>query len=143
MVKKRWVIEERDHALESDLSRELHIAPLVSRILINRGIKDVLSGSEFLHASSSNLIDPFLLNDMEKSAAFLIQAIHEKRRILIYGDYDVDGVTASALYLEFFRKLGAEADLYIPDRVSEGYSLNEAAIHMARSRGFDIILTAG
>ena len=142
MVKKRWVIEERDHALESYLSRELNIAPLVSRILINRGIKDTLSGNEFLHASSSSLNDPFLLNDMEKAAAFLIQAIHEKRRILIYGDYDVDGVTASALYLEFFRKLGVDADLYIPDRVSEGYSLNEAAIHRARSRGFDIILTA-
>ncbi|MBI5406199.1 MAG: single-stranded-DNA-specific exonuclease RecJ [Nitrospirae bacterium] len=141
-MRKRWVIEERDHALESYLSRELHIAPLVSRILINRGIKDAHSGSEFLHASSSNLIDPFLLNDMERAAAFLIQAIHKKRPILIYGDYDVDGVTASALYLEFFRKLGAEADLYIPDRFSEGYSLNEAAIHRARSHGFDIILTA-
>ncbi len=141
-MKKRWVIEERDHALESYLSRELHIAPLVSRILINRGIKDVLSGNEFLQASSSSQIDPFLLNDMEKAAAFLIQAIHEKKRILVYGDYDVDGVTASALYLEFFRKLGAEADLYIPDRFREGYSLNEAAVHKARSRGFDIILTA-
>src|SRR3972149_739634 len=142
MVKKRWVIEERDHALESYLSRELNIAPLVSRILINRGIKDALSGSEFLHASPSSLIDPFLLNDMEKAATFLIQAIHEKKRILIYGDYDVDGVTASALYLEFFRRLGAEAELCIPDRVSEGYSLNEVAVQRARSRGFDIILTA-
>ena len=142
MVKKRWVIEERDHALESYLSRELNITPLVSRILINRGIKDAVSGNEFLHASSSSLIDPFLLNDMEKSAVFLIQAIQEKRRILVYGDYDVDGVTASALYLEFFRKLGAETDLYIPDRISEGYSLNEAAVHRARSCGFDVILTA-
>lgn len=141
-MKKRWVIGERDHALESYLSRELHIAPLVSRILINRGIKDVLSGNEFLSASCSSQIDPFLLNDMEKAAAFLIRAIHEKKRILIYGDYDVDGVTASALYLEFFRKLGAEADLYIPDRFREGYSLNEAAVHKARSSGFDIILTA-
>src|SRR3972149_8608847 len=135
MVKKRWVIEERDHALESHLSRELNIAPLVSRILINRGIKDAVSGNEFLHASSSSLIGPFLLNDMEKAAAFLIQAIQEKRPILIYGDYDVDGVTASALYLEFFRKLGAEADLYIPDRVSEGYSLNEGAVRAAKSQG--------
>src|SRR3989337_1500537 len=142
MVKKRWVIEERDHALESYLSRELNIAPLVSRILINRGIKDVLSGSEFLHASPSSLIDPFLLNDMEKAAAFLIQAIHEKRRILIYGDYDVDGVTASALYLEFFRKLGVDAMLYIPDRIRDGYGLNENVVHIAQSHDIDLILTA-
>ncbi len=142
MLKKRWIIGDRDCALENHLSKELSIAPLVSRILINRGIKDVTSGREFLQVSSASLLDPFLLNDMEKAVEFLIKAIHERRRILIYGDYDVDGVTASALYLEFFRKHGADADLHIPDRIIEGYSLNEAAVQMARSRGIEIILTA-
>ena len=141
-MKKRWVIEEKNVLLERHLSRELNITPLVSRILINRGIKDVDSGREFLNVSHNSLVDPFLLNDMERAVARLIKAIQNKSRILVYGDYDVDGVTASALYIEFFRGLGADIDLHIPDRADEGYSLNEAAVQMARSRNFDIILTA-
>lgn len=141
-MKKRWVIGERDIDLELRLSRELSITPLVSRILINRGIRDVTSANEFLNISPSNLLDPFLLNDMEKAVSRLIKAIHEKSRILIYGDYDVDGVTASALYLEFFRRYRVDADLYIPDRIREGYSLNESAVQMARSRNTTVILTA-
>lgn len=142
MIKKRWVIEERDYALENQLARDLNITPLVSRILINRGIKDVPSGRDFLHVSPDSLLDPFLLNDMERAAVRILKAIREKRRILIYGDYDVDGVTASALYLEFFRKCGIDADLHIPDRMREGYSLNEAAVRTARSRQVDLIITA-
>lgn len=142
MIKKRWVIEERNHALENQLARDLNITPLVSRILINRGIKDVASGRDFLDVSPARLPDPFLLNDMERAVARILKTIGERRRILIYGDYDVDGVTASALYLEFFRKCGADVDLHIPDRMREGYSLNEAAVQMARSRQVALIITA-
>lgn len=142
MIKKRWVIEEGDHALENQLARDLNITPLVSRILINRGIKDVSSGRDFLDASPSSLSDPFLLNGMERAVVRILKAIEDRRRILIYGDYDVDGVTASALYLDFLRKCGADVDLHIPDRMKEGYSLNEAAVRMARSRQVDLIITA-
>lgn len=141
-MEKRWVIREKDFALEEYLSRELNIAPLISRLLINRGIKDITSVRDFLNVSPVNIHDPFLMNDMEKAVSCIIQAIHNRKRILIYGDYDVDGVTASALYLEFFRRCGADVDIHIPDRMSEGYSLNERAVQLAGSNNFEIIITA-
>ncbi len=135
-------MEEGDVALQSHLSAELNISPLVSRILVNRGIMDTTSASEFLNVSYKNLIDPFRLNDMEKAVGRLLQTIKQKGRILVSGDYDVDGVTASALYLEFFRKLGVNAGLYIPDRIRDGYGLNENVVHIAKSQDIDLILTA-
>ncbi len=141
-MKKRWIIGAGDAALEDQLSNDLNISSLVSRILINRGIRDLTSAGEFLNVSYKNLIDPFMLNDMEKSVGRLLQTIKQKGRILVSGDYDVDGVTASALYLEFFRKLGVDARLYIPDRIRDGYGLNENVVHIARSNGIDVILTA-
>ena len=141
-MKKRWIIGAADHALQSRLSTALNISPLVSGILINRGIRDTTSAGEFLNVSYKNLIDPFRLNDMEKAVGRLLQTIKQKGRILVSGDYDVDGVTASALYLEFFRKLGVDARLYIPDRIRDGYGLNENIVHIAKSHDIDLILTA-
>ncbi|MEK6712610.1 MAG: single-stranded-DNA-specific exonuclease RecJ, partial [Nitrospirota bacterium] len=141
-MKKRWIIGEGDFAVQEHLSAELNISPLISRILINRGIRDISSANEFLNVSYKNLIDPFRLNDMDKAVDRLKEIIRKKGRLLVSGDYDVDGVTASALYLEYFRKQGVEAGLYIPDRIRDGYGLNEAVVHMAKSQGIDVILTA-
>ena len=141
-MQKRWVIGERDVELESHLSKELNINILTSRILINRGVRDVKSGKEFLNISSANLIDPFLMNDMEKAVRRIIKALQNKERILIFGDYDVDGVTASTLYKEFFKSLGVEVQIHIPDRMTEGYSLNEGAMHKANSDKCTLIITA-
>lgn len=141
-MQKRWVIGERDVELEGHLSRELNINILTSRILINRGVRDVKSGKEFLNISSANLIDPFLMNDMEKAVGRIIKALQNKERILIFGDYDVDGVTASTLYKEFFKSLGVEVQIHIPDRMTEGYSLNEGAMHKANADKCTLIITA-
>ena len=141
-MKKRWIIGEGDFAVQEHLSAELNISPLVSRILINRGIRDISSANAFLNVSYENLIDPFRLNEMDKAVDRLKEIIRKKGRLLVSGDYDVDGVTASALYLEYFRKQGVEAGLYIPDRIRDGYGLNEAVVHMAKSQGIDVILTA-
>ncbi|MBI5756853.1 MAG: single-stranded-DNA-specific exonuclease RecJ [Nitrospirae bacterium] len=141
-MKKRWIIGEGDSALQEQLCAAINITPLVSRILINRGIRDITSARDFLQVSYRNLIDPFLLNDMEKAVSRITDVIRNKGRIMICGDYDVDGVTASALYIEFFKKYGVDGTLYIPDRMREGYGLNEAAVLMARSQGIDVILTA-
>lgn len=141
-MQKRWVIGERDVELEGHLSRELNINILTSRILINRGVRDVKSGKEFLNISSANLIDPFLMNDMEKAVGRIIKALQYKERILIFGDYDVDGVTASTLYKEFFKSLGVEVQIHIPDRMTEGYSLNEGAMHKANADKCTLIITA-
>ncbi|MCC7203163.1 MAG: single-stranded-DNA-specific exonuclease RecJ [Nitrospirae bacterium] len=141
-MKKRWIIGDGDDVLQSRLSTELNISPLVSRILINRGIRDIASANEFLNVSYKNLIDPFRLNDMEKAVGRLMQVIKRRGRILVSGDYDVDGVTASAIYLEFFRNHGVDAYLNIPDRMKDGYGLNENAVHKAKSLGIDVILTA-
>ena len=141
-MKKRWIIGEGDSTLQEQLCAAINITPLVSRILINRGIRDITSARDFLQVSYRNLIDPFLLNDMEKAVSRITDVIRNKGRIMICGDYDVDGVTASALYIEFFKRYGVDGTLYIPDRMREGYGLNEAAVLMAKSQGIDVILTA-
>lgn len=141
-VRKRWIIGDGGTALQGRLCSELNISQLVSRILVNRGIRDTASAGEFLNTSHKNLIDPFCLNDMEKAVWRLSKTIRQKGKILVSGDYDVDGVTASALYLEFFRRLGVDATLYIPDRVRDGYGLNDNAVHLANSLGIDLIITA-
>src|SRR4030067_599543 len=86
-MKKRWITGAVDHALQGRLSTALNISPLVSGILINRGIRDTTSAEEFLNVSYKNLIDPFRLNDMEKAVGRLLQTIKQKGRIIVSGDY--------------------------------------------------------
>lgn len=141
-MKKRWVVYEQDLRLQDYISKSLQINPLIAQILINRGIKTVEGINDFLTSSINNLHDPFLLPDMKKAVERIGRAISSGEGILIYGDYDVDGVTATSLLYLFFKEIGYDASYYIPHRLREGYGLREDAIYKIKENGIGLIITA-
>lgn len=139
-LKKRWQLCAPNGWAEF-LSQELKVSPLTAQILANRGIKEIDQARKFLFPSLSDLPDPFLMRDMEKISARIWQALSRKEKITIFGDYDVDGATATALLFLFLKKAGAQVDFYLPNRLQEGYGLNIAALKKIRSEKTDLIIT--
>lgn len=138
-----WVLIHSGERNESliEISKALDLPEFIVKILFERGYKTTQTISDFLKPSLSQLHQPNLLPDMEKSVVRIIQAIEKKEPILIYGDYDTDGATATALLLRVLRKIGAKASFYIPHRVYEGYGLSETGVLYAKSKGFNLIIT--
>ncbi len=138
---KRWILSPPDPEKAGEISRSFNLSPLISQILVNRQVTTPEALSQFLQPSLGHLPDPSDMKDMDKATARLVQAIARKEPITIYGDYDVDGTTATALLMEFFRQVGATVDYYIPHRIHEGYSLNEAAMRQLAARGTRVLIT--
>jgi single-stranded-DNA-specific exonuclease len=134
-------IASPDTHLQNTLSRELGISKILSQILINRGIKNVEEAEKFLNASPDHLLDPYLFSDMQNVVNLIKRAAKNKKRVMIFGDYDVDGLTALALLKEALSKIGLETTHYIPHRIKEGYGLNKDAIHFARQKGVALLIT--
>jgi single-stranded-DNA-specific exonuclease len=123
------------------LSKELNISPILAQLLINRETEGVLSARKFLKADLKDLRDPYIFQDMEKAVDKILRAINNNERILIYGDYDVDGITSVALLFTILRKFTANLYYYIPNRFQEGYGLNEEAIDIAFKNNIKLIIT--
>jgi len=123
------------------LSKELNISPILAQLLINRGTKEVLSARRFLKADLKDLRDPYIFQDMEKAVGKILSAINNDERILIYGDYDVDGITSVALLFSILREFTTNLYYYIPNRFQEGYGLNEEAIDIAFKNNIRLIIT--
>lgn len=140
-AKTRWMINPTDEAIIKTLTDGLAITPLVASLLVNRGIHTLDEAREFLHQDLNSFHDPFLLKDMEKAVNRIKLAIENKENILIFGDYDADGVSSTTVLLTTLRNLGAEASFYIPNRFTEGYGPNEAAFRFAHAQGFSLIIT--
>lgn len=117
------------------------VSPLLAPLLLARGIDTPDKLRVFLHPSAQDLHDPFLMPDMEKACRMIRNAINLGEHIIIYGDYDCDGVCASVIMLEILKSLGAYAEVYIPNRKEEGYGLNTAAIHKLAERQFHLLIT--
>jgi single-stranded-DNA-specific exonuclease len=115
--------------------------PLVLQLLFNRGFENLTDAKNFLESGFKDTHNPFLFCDMEKAIGLVIKHIKAQNKIYIYGDYDADGVTASAVVFEALTTLKAEADVYIPHRVSEGYGLNKEAIDFIGKEGAKLIIT--
>lgn len=139
-MKKRWKIAPSDKGIQEALARELNVLPLTAGILINRGLVEVDKAFSFLRPTLDGLHDPFLLKDMDKACDRIISAMSKSERIAIYGDYDVDGVTASSCLYLFFKELGVEVTSYIPHR-REGYGLNAEAIKKLAAEGAKLVIT--
>ncbi|NDV77762.1 single-stranded-DNA-specific exonuclease RecJ [Dysgonomonas sp. 511] len=122
------------------LAKELGISPVLCQLLIQRGILLEEDAQKFFHPNLSDLHDPFLLPDMDKAIDRIEKALGQKERILIYGDYDVDGTTAVALVYKFLRKFTTNLDYYIPDRYDEGYGISEQGIDYAEQTGVKLII---
>ncbi len=136
----RWERFRCPPELRLQLSKKLEIPPLIAQLLIKRGIVDPREGERFLTPSLNHLYDPFLMKDVDRGVERIIKAIKEREKILIYGDYDVDGVTACALLVDFLRSLGAYTSYYIPHRLKEGYGLNPEAVKRIAAQGVRLLI---
>lgn len=122
------------------LSNELNISPILSKLLVQRGISTTEEARKFFNPSLRDLHDPFLLPDMQKAIDRIEEALGQKERIMIYGDYDVDGTTAVALLFKFLRKFTTNLDYYIPDRYDEGYGISTQGIDYAKATDVKLII---
>lgn len=139
---REWIVRDTDAESVATYADRLGVTPLVARILLARGLDDASHASSFLNASLAQMPDPAQIADIGKAAERLIRAIRTGEKITIYGDYDVDGVTSSAVLRLFCRDhLGVELDCYIPHRLTEGYGLNVGAIEALAEQGTQVLIT--
>jgi single-stranded-DNA-specific exonuclease len=140
-MNKRWVLKDATNdSIVQELSAALNINPVLSSLLVHRGISSFDDARYFFRPSQLHLHDPFLMQDMEKAIERIEQAIAKNEKVLIYGDYDVDGTTAVALVYSFFKKRYDNLEYYIPDRYKEGYGISTAGIDYAAANGFTLII---
>jgi single-stranded-DNA-specific exonuclease len=140
-VRKKWVPYNKSYELTEQLKSMYNVSEMFARTLINRGLDDIDKVNRFLKADISDLYDSFLLTDMENAVDRILMAIEENEKICIYGDYDVDGITSTALCVNILRKLEADVMYYIPVRAEEGYGLNSEAIDYIAEQGVNLIIT--
>ncbi len=138
---REWVIEKPEKSLVRYLSERLSISEISSILLINRGIVEPSEAEKFLYPDISSMDDPFSLPDMERAVDRVIEAINRQEKIIIYGDYDADGVTSVALLSMFFEELGIRTYYYIPHREREGYGIHEDAVKCFHSLGMKLIIS--
>lgn len=139
-MEKVWKYKRIDNSDAIRLAKEYGLSTLMAKVLLARGISDRETIDLFLN-SQRDLYDPFLMKDMDKAVDRICTAIDERQSITIYGDYDADGITSTACLLSFLRSLGAQADYYIPDRLTEGYGMSQEAIGSILKRGTELIIT--
>lgn len=130
--------EEQKAATE--LGEKLSISPILAHMLIRRGITTESAAKRFFRPQLADLINPFLMKDMDLAVDRLNDAMGRKERILVYGDYDVDGCTAVALVYKFLRQYYSNIDYYIPDRYDEGYGVSNKGINYAKETGVKLVI---
>ncbi|MBE6993135.1 MAG: single-stranded-DNA-specific exonuclease RecJ [Ruminococcaceae bacterium] len=141
MRKEKWLVAEQNTEVIARLSAQLGISRLAAAVLAARGIDTAEAAEAFLDENCAHIHDPYLMADMDKAVAILEDAIRKGERIAVYGDYDVDGVTATCVLIKYLRSRGADCRYYIPDRINEGYGLNEAAITTLKDDGCTLLVT--
>lgn len=139
--KTRWIVRDSDKQKENLLVKELNISPLVASLLINRGLDTVESARYFLFDQEQKFHDPFLLTGMDAAVSRIKLAIANQESILIFGDYDADGVTSTTIMMMTLQDLGADVQFYIPNRFTEGYGPNKQAFQYAKDIGIQLIIT--
>ena len=140
-MQKRWVLKEKgDKESVEKLAQELNIDKNLVNLLAQRGVKSFDDARLFFRPELEDIFDPFLMKDMDKAMERIEQAIQQKEKILVYGDYDVDGTTAVALVYTYFHKVYDAIDFYIPDRYTEGYGISFQGIDYAAANNFKLII---
>lgn len=138
----RWIYKEKPNAEKvSTLAEEINVEPLMASILVQRNITTYDQAKKFFRPSLDDLHDPFLMEDMDVAIERLENAMHNGEKILVYGDYDVDGTTSVALVYNFLKKRYSRLDYYIPDRYKEGYGLSREGIEWAAEHNINLIIT--
>lgn len=139
MNRKKWVVSPCDRDAAATIAENCGVEPFAAFLLCSRGMTDEFEIESFLY--DTDLIDPYTLPDMEKAVERVNHALENGERITVFGDYDCDGVTSTALLYSYLSSRGANVDYYIPDRSGEGYGMNLSAIDLLKSRGTNVIIT--
>ena len=139
-MQKRWHIKEGNPVLERRLSETLKIHPIIAKLLVSRDIHDIEKAQQFLSAQISELHDPFILKDLKVAVDRIYQAKQNAERVLIFGDYDVDGITSSVILSKLLKGLGLEVVNHIPHRMTDGYGLNMGIVEVAKSQNIKLII---
>jgi single-stranded-DNA-specific exonuclease len=138
---KRWLVREPETERATSFARTLNVSPIIAGLLIARGYADEDSARKFLRPSPDQLHDPLLMLDMKKAVGRILQAIDAGEKILIYGDYDVDGTTGTVVLRRALKLLGAETGFHVPHRFTEGYGIQQAALEKARREGYTLVIS--
>ena len=140
MTNKKWILMCKDYQADDVMrnSQELGVPPIIATILMNRGIQEP---QDFLHPNEDSFIDPFMMLGIEQAVDRILKAFDQKEKIAIYGDYDVDGITSTAILVKFLRAHKADVIYYIPDRLEEGYGINTEAIDKIAAEGATLLIT--
>ena len=141
MKAKRWIVRGQDTEMIASLARVLGVSPILAALLITRGCNDERTARAFLYPSHDQLHDPYLMLGMKEAVARLLRAIDEGERVLIYGDYDVDGTTGTAVLLRALKLLGGRAGYHVPHRFTEGYGIRQAALEQAVADGYKLVVS--
>lgn len=139
--RKKWSVSAFDKNLCAEISHQYGVSPFAALIAVAKGMTDESELDEFFGSENIYLSDPYELPDMEKAVLAIRKAVEEKEKIAVFGDYDADGVTSTALLYLYLKKRGADVIYYIPDRNSEGYGMNGDAIDKIKSQGVKLIIT--
>ena len=139
-MNKRWRIKEKNISKAEKIAKKYNLSNLVSKIIANKNLNDD-EIEKFLNPTRKDFYDPFLMPDMDKAIDRIERAIKEKEKIIIYGDYDADGITSTVILKRFFKDRGIELDTYIPNRLNEGYGLNKNAVEKIAKDGYTLMIT--
>lgn len=141
MTAKKWTIRKHDHERVQQFARDLGVHPLVAALLIARGYDTLDKADAFLSPSLRHLHDPFLLKGMREAVDRIQKAVRDGEKIMIWGDYDVDGTTGTVLLRRAFKLLGVESEFHVPNRFTEGYGVNIPALEEAKASGVSLVIT--
>lgn len=142
MLKKRWKVKEGNNQTDVlALADSLNISPILANLLISRGITNFYEAKSYFRPSLDGIYDPFLMDGMEEASIRVINAITGNQKIAVYGDYDVDGTCSAALMFLFLKELGANVEIYIPNRLTEGYGLSKDGIDYLKEQKTDLIIS--
>ncbi len=140
-MNKKWEIMQQDDQQINQFSKENNLSLLLSSILIGKGITTTKQANLFLNPTRNDFYDPFLMPDMQIAVERILQAIQKEEKVIIYGDYDADGITSITVLKQFLAQRGLEVGFYIPNRLNEGYGLNKKALDFIKSQGYSLMIT--
>src|SRR5262249_21576821 len=140
-MQKRWVIQKHDHTRAAEFGSALGLSPLCAALLIARGFDTEESAHGFLSPKIEDLHDPLLLKGITEAVDRIQKAINGGEKILIWGDYDVDGTTGTVVLRRAFKALGAQSGYHIPNRFTEGYGINTPALEQAKADGYTLVIS--
>ena len=140
-MNKTWQFFEENEILAEEISKKYKVSRLLAQILINKNLVNDESIKKFLEPTRNDFYDPFLMPDMDKAVSRIIKAKENKEKVLIYGDYDVDGITSTAVLKNYLKEIGISTDYYIPNRLQDGYGLNNKAIEEIANKGIQLMIT--